>query len=191
MGTCWNFSVIFALILTAWVRHTAMQTYRHAGNMARISLLSHLVLGRNQNTENSCTLELKLCVLARRQPAFLRRKGLTIVYYEFCSILWDYSTSLVSKRWNSADAVQLKTALLFFCPNLTSGFPLESRNTLYLFFKFRSLASWSRSWEALGFFLPFLVLRYFDLVLHLHLIHLIYCYWYIDLLLFTSIRSTF
>lgn len=36
-------------------------------------LLSHLVLVRNQDTEKSCTFELKLCVLARGQQAFLTK----------------------------------------------------------------------------------------------------------------------
>lgn len=64
-------------------------------------------------------------------------KGDTILYYyEFCSVLWYYSTHFYQKWWNSADSVQLKRGLLFFCLNLSSDFLLESWNIYFCLFSF-------------------------------------------------------
>lgn len=76
-------------------------------------LLTHLVSVRNQDTEKSCTFELKLCVLARRLQAFLRRKGLTreIQYCITMNFAASYEiTALLSKKAEFSRAILIQSS---------------------------------------------------------------------------------
>lgn len=92
---------------------------------------------RNQDTKKSCTFEMKLCVLARGQQADLRRKGLTreMQYGVTMNFAASYEITALTciKRRQNSDSVQLKTALVFFCLNLSSASLWKAEMCIFVF----------------------------------------------------------